>query len=263
MRKDSITSDFAMMVSAAITFFTVLLLLVCLPVTYADKPTAPVQPDRHTSEYVRTLEQEQRRSLRKSLSHSLNRFSVRDNPAVIPDYQVYHSIFLDILINPLLAAGLTAQDLALIRAIPAQNDRRFVRVAQDAMAAACKIIKRANAPLPATVNLAVNGISKAQEQVERQLNSHYQKAMNRLSKSGKELVEFEYDKLIEQDGLIYTRLDLDTLGFAHPEFVFAFLQDSCENAERLLPQLVSDQRTLQDQLEDDYQKGAIQLFQHQ
>jgi|GEM_PF-2742164 len=266
MRSHPISSEFAMMVGTAITFIASLLLLICLPVTYADKPAAQVDSDRLTSEYVRNLDQQQRSLLLESLSKSLNRSSSRDNRdswAAVPDHQIYHAVFLEILINPLLSASLPVQDLELIRALPAHSNQRFVSIAQDSMEGACRIIKRSNTASAAAVNLAANRIRQAQRQVTRELDRHYREQLIKLTDTGKALVGSEYDKLVEQDNLVYTELDLEALGFTQPEFVFAFLQDSCANAERLLPVLATDQHTLQDQLENDYLKGAVQLFQHQ
>jgi len=267
MRKDAISSNFAMMVGTTIThFILLLLLLVCLPVANADKPTVQFPSDQQTSQYVRSLDQEQRWLLQESVRHSLNRFSSKGNKdqwAAVPDYQIYHSVFLEILMKPLLAASLPEQDLELIRALPSHNDRQFAEAAQDAMAGVCSIVRRSNAPSTATVNLAANRIRQAQSQVERELDRHYRAAVGQLTDTGKALVKSEYDRLIEQDSLVYTQLDLEMLGFTQPDFVFAFLQDSCANAERILPEFVTDQRTLQDQLEDDFQQGAVQLFQHQ
>lgn len=266
MRKDAISSNFAMMVGTTITHFILLLLLVCLPVANADKSTVQFPSDYQTSQYVRSLDQEQRRLLQKSVRRSLNRFSSKGNTdqwAAVPGYQIYHSVFLEILMKPLLAASLPEQDLKLIRALPSHNDRQFAEVALDVMAGVCRIVERSNVASTAAVNLAANRINQAQMQVERVLDRHYRAAVGQLTDTGKALVESEYDKLIEQDSLVYTQLDLEMLGFTQPDFVFAFLQDSCANAERILPELVTDQRTLQDQLEDDFQQGAVQLFQHQ
>ena len=261
MSKEPITSTFTTIVGTATGFFTALILLLCMPVAKADKPAAARGPDFQTSRYVSRLGQQYRRSLQESISSSLHRFSSKDNATAIPDYQIYHSIFLKLLLDPMLAAGLSAEDLELIRTLPAISDRRFVSVAQDALAEACQMIDRSNAPAPAVVNVATNRMKQAQRKIERHLNGHYRSALAQLSDTGMQLVDSEYEKLVEQDSLVYTELDLGELGFAQPEFVFAFLQDTCANAERLLPGLVTDQLTLQQQMEDDYRQGAIQLYQ--
>jgi hypothetical protein len=165
--------------------------------------------------------------------------------------------------QPLLAAGFPEQDLELIRALPTHNDLRFVQVVQDAMSDVCRAIQRSNDRSAAAINLAASRFSQARKKVERELDRHYRTAVNGLTDTGRALVESEYARLVEQDSLVHTELDLEMLGFTQPDFVLAFIKDSCANAEQALPALVTGQHTLQDQLEDDYRKGAIQLFQHQ
>lgn len=266
MRKNTASSEFAMMVATAITLLASLLLLAFMPVANADRPAKTFRPDHHTREHVGKLDREQRRQLQGAITNSLNRSSEKGSQgrgSAVPDYQLYHSVFLEILLQPLLAGSLPERDLELIRALPTHNDRQFVQVAQRAMSQVCKMIRRSNARSAAVVNLAASRFRRAQRELERKLNRHYRVAMNELSDAGRKLVEAEYNRLTEQEGLVYTELDLEALGFAQPEFVFAFLQDSCANAEQVLPALLTDQRTLRDQLEDDYQRGAVQLYQHQ
>ncbi|MBT8145574.1 MAG: hypothetical protein KJN90_01905 [Gammaproteobacteria bacterium] len=122
------------------------------------------------------------------------------------------------------------------------------------------MINRSHAAAPAAVNLAVNGFNQARRRLDRQLNSHYHSTLKRLTDTGRQLVQAEFDRMVEEGSLVYAEIDLVTLGFSEPEFVLAFLQDSCANAERKFSELATVRRTLKDQLEDDYQRGAVQLF---
>lgn len=261
MRENQTSTDFAMISGAVIACFTALLFLLGLPVVYADNPQVADRLDHNVRHFMASLNPESRRELKASVRRSVTRSNSRDNAAAIPSYQIYHSIFLEILMNPLLSASLPAADLQSIRSLPSLNDQRFVKLAQDAMARACKFVSKQKTVSPARVNVAVNALRQARNRVERKLNGHYREAVDNLSDTGRELVAVEYERLIDQDSLIHTELDLDVLGFNQPEFVMAFLLDSCKNAERVYPQLATRQRTLQNQLEDDNDRGAVQYFQ--
>jgi hypothetical protein len=261
MRKDSVSSDFSLLSGSAVFFVAALVLLLCIPVAFATPLPEPARSDRHTSRLLSALTQDERRALQDAIGRSVLSVSSKDNVNAIPDHQVYHGIFLDILMNPLLSAGLPAADLELIGALPSHEDRRFVSIAREAMTSACKVIEGNKTAAPATVNLATKGIRQAQEKVSDQLDRHYRNAINRLTNAGQQLVASEYERLIEQDSLYYVELDLDTLGFSRPEFVFAFLQDSCASAERVFTVIATEHRTLKDQLETDYSKGALHYFQ--
>ncbi|MBT8145573.1 MAG: hypothetical protein KJN90_01900 [Gammaproteobacteria bacterium] len=126
MSKDTRTSDYAMGISAFVAFVTALILILFLPLVHAavpeNVPADSARPDRLTSDHVGRLAQDQLRALQQSIRSSINRFSSKDNVAAIPDYQIYHTIFLELMMKPLLAAGLPTQDLELLRDLPAHND---------------------------------------------------------------------------------------------------------------------------------------------
>jgi hypothetical protein len=261
MRKDLISSDFSLVSGSAIFFAVGLVLLLCLPVAAANQPSETTRTDLHTSRYLGSLGPDQRRLLQDAISRSVRSVSSKDDAAAIPDHQVYHGIFLDILMNPALSAGLPAVDLELIGALPNHADRRFVSVAREAMASACKVIERNETVSPAAVNRAIGGIRQAREKVSDQLDRHYRNVIDRLTEAGQQLVASAYERLIGQDSLVYVELDFDALGFSDPEFVLAFLQDSCANAEPVFAALATEHRTLREQLETDYSAGALQYFQ--
>lgn len=261
MRRDTRSSDYAMGIGATLAFVSALILMLFLPLVHADVPADLTRPDRLTGDYVGRLAQKQRRLLQESIRSSIRRISSKDSAAAIPEYQIYHSIFLELMMKPLLAAGLPAQDLELLRALPAHNDQRFVTAAIEAMTGACRVINRSHAASPAAVNLAVNGFNQARHRLESQMNRHYRSTLQRLTDTGRQLVQAEYERLVEEGSLVYAEIDLVTLGFSEPEFVLAFLQDSCANAEHKFSKLATVSHTLKDQLENDHQRGAVQLFQ--
>ncbi len=261
MRKDLVSSYAPQKISSVSIITAVLVSLVCVPVVSATQSADPVRSDRQIKSYLSGLAQDQRRSLQTDINRSVHRASSGDDASSIPDHQLYHGLFLDLLMNPSRSASLPAQDLELIAGLPSHDDRRFVTIAREAMATACKIIERTNPATPGAVDRALAGIGLARGKVSDMLDRHYRIAIGRLTETGRQLVASEYERLKEQDSLLYVELDLYTLGFSQPDFVLAFLQDSCANAERVLASVATDNRTLRDQLETDNARGALQYFQ--
>lgn len=260
MLKPAICPPFALLVRSATTLSVALTLMAAIPATSA---APPGKSEPHTRAHLQHLSSDERQALRQFLQENLHRVSSKDNLDAIPPNQVYHSVFLDMLLNPSLVAGLPLADRELIESLPAPNDKQFAAETKGAMAAACRVIDRLSAGNPAAAQLAARAYQRAHETLNARLDRHYGKALNSLSDTGRDLVAQEVQRLMNDDSLVYTEIDLEAMSFAQPGFVVAFLQDTCQNSEQMLDQSMAGSRTLGNQLTEDFDRGAVQLFQPQ
>ncbi len=258
MSRETPSTDFSLLAGSVIALCVALLLWLAVPLTWAANPA---DPNPHTRAYIQGLGHQERAELQQSLRENLIRKSSREDLDIIPAHLVYHSIFLDMLMQPALRAALPQQDRQLIDSLPAHDHRKFATGTRNAMTAACTVIDRLSQHSPAAAYQAVQAFKRAQRQVSERLDKHYQQVLNELTETGRNLVVEEAEKLRNSDLLVHAEIDLETLSFARPEFTLAFLQDACDNSSQLLANGNWTSRTLGDQLADDYDRGAVQIFQ--
>ncbi|MEZ5490389.1 MAG: hypothetical protein R3F50_08730 [Gammaproteobacteria bacterium] len=260
MSKPAIRPPFGLLVRSATTIGVALTLTAAVPATAAPPSE---KPHPHTRTYLQHLSPDERQSLRQILQENLRGASSRDNLDAIPPNQVYQAVFLDMLLNPGLGAGLLPADRQLIESLPAHNDKQFAAGTKGVVAAACRVIDRLSASDPAAAQLAARAYQRAQKALNARLDRHYGQVLRKLSESGRKLVAREVGRLMTDGSLVYAEMDLQALSFDQPDFVVAFLQDTCQNSEQMLDQSMAESRTLGNQLTDDFNQGAVQLFQPQ
>lgn len=260
MSKPATRPPLALLVRSAISLSVALTLTAAVSGTAAAPPEKP-QP--HTLTYLQHLNPDERQSLRQLLHQNLRRATGKDNQGAIPLNQVYQNVFLDMLLIPGLLAGLPLADRRLIESLPAHNDKQFAAQTKSTVAAACRVIDRLPTGSPASAQLAARAYQRAQDTLNARLDSHYRQVLEKLSETGRKLVASEVQKLMSDDSLVYTEIDLQAMSFDQPGFVVAFLQDTCQNSEQMLDQSMAESRTLGNQLADDFDRGAVQMFQPQ
>lgn len=221
------------------------------------------KPNPHTRALTERLDPQQKVVLRGALQQALIRSRSGDRLAAIPPHQVYHTVFLDLLLDPAAMVTLPAADRALIDSLPAHDDRRFAEQFDRELAATCRVIDRLPPRSPAAAAQAVRAYRQAQRQIAARLDRHYDEVLSRLSPTGQALVEAEIAALVAEDSLVHASLDFDALSFSEPEFVVAFFKDTCANNEQHRSSARYQARNLRDQLDADIERGAVQVFQPQ
>ncbi len=232
--------------------------LMLLPLAPMSQGAGPASPDRNSRAFLQQLDAQQRAELQESIRASLVRKAGGNGP---PDYLRYQSALLVIMLNPSLSASLSPADREQIEQLPAGNDRRFIRIARQEMSSACRVIEKLSAGNAAAAAAAANAFNRAQQSARRKINGFYRNRINRLSREGRRVVATELDRQAEREFLVHAELDFDNLGFNQPEFVVAFLRDTCLNSTSVLAEDQAGDLTIKDQLLSELNQEVTNIFQ--
>lgn len=197
----------------------------------------------YSSGYV--AERQEAYTVRASSSEDLN---------AIPLYEVYQTVFLKILGNPLLYQQLSEFDAQILLNLPDHTDISFQGPLRADLRFACQEIENRLGKSPAHELVSV--FMNAEEIHETKLLRHYENVIRRLSNSGKQLVENQIEKLSEGNSLAYSEMDYVGFSEEFPDLMESRLLGGCERIRADVS--VPRQKLLTDNFihRDDFQLGS-------
>lgn len=158
------------------------------------------------------------------------RASSAENFDEIPHREVYRTVFLRILGNPMLFQKLSHFDAQILLQLPDHADISFQGPLQADLRTACKKI---NEQLGSKdVATLVSIFMSAEENYGKKLDNHYENVLSRLSNAAQELVVTQISELASGESLSYTETDYVGFSKEFPEVMGARLASGCDRIAR-------------------------------
>ncbi|MEX0739141.1 MAG: hypothetical protein WD071_07355 [Pseudohongiella sp.] len=148
----------------------------------------------------------------------------------IPSSYLYRSAFLRILLNvDNSREDFSANDWAIIEALPDHNDNRFAKLNLERMKANCSRIRELSR---SSSGHKISNMAALAAESERQplidLDNHYAEVLSSLSPEGRSRVEAEVENLPNVSNMTWSTVDLVNLSDEIPEYVEFVVTQSCE-----------------------------------
>ena len=126
-------------------------------------------------------------AIRNIISEHTLQFSSPDNPDAIPEHVFYQQVFIDLLVDPGAMAQLPADDVALIRALPAHQDVAFVERDQAELSSLCERLNGAGEQEAVMVG-AAEAFDQSHLRRQYDLDIHYATVIRKLSEPTQRLI---------------------------------------------------------------------------
>lgn len=163
-------------------------------------------------------------------------------PAHIWAQLAYKTVLLDVS----LQAAFTSDDVAIIAALPAHTDHRFIEQEQSELAVICTDVSQQNLSDTDVISIA-GAFDDSRLRRDNTLNRHYAQVMASLSPQGQDAVLALIDELKHSRHVAHTSFEIGAFALEFPAEALEMLQGGCQSFHEQLQHYSPRSLTLLDQ----------------